>query len=293
MICLIGGGQEINTGEAGLEEWLSAIKHHYSDWHVHVSDRLTRVDYLGGSETQTSLEQLCAAQNSALHLAVSVRSFRAEALSDFIGAIIDGDVARARTLLHRLENYPLVLTRDLESARTWLRGHARGTERVGLVASSNAQRLKPVGIHVKAKIDPPIWFLGDKTDVRSSYALEDAATEFDIQGLELDWVGVCWDANFRRADGEWANRYFRGSRWERITDPVRAAYLANAYRVLLTRARQGMVIYIPEGSDIDETRDPAFYDETYAFLISCGIASMVSRVTDIEKISDDSSALPN
>ena len=135
-------------------------------------------------------------------------------------------------------------------------------------------RLKPNGIHVKAKIDPPVWFLADKTDVRSSFALEDVATEFDIQGLELDWVGMCWDANFRREGNEWNHYSFRGTRWEHIIDPIRAAYLVNSYRVLLTRARQGMVIYIPFGSEIDDTRKPSFYDETYAFLCECGVTEL-------------------
>jgi hypothetical protein len=158
--------------------------------------------------------------------------------------------------------------------RDWLRQQARGSERNGLVTSSNAARLKPIGLHVKAKIDPTVWFLADKSDVRSSFALEDVATEFDIQGLELDWVGVCWDANFRREGNKWGHYNFRGARWERINDPMRVAYLANAYRVLLTRARQGMVIYIPLGSEIDDTRKPSFYEGTYALLRECGIPAM-------------------
>ena len=153
----------------------------------------------------------------------------------------------------------------------------RGTERIGLVASSNGMRLKPVGVFVKAKIEPATWFLAGKDDVRSSYALEDVATEFDIQGLELDWVGMCWDANFRREDNNWKPYYFRGARWERVQDPTRAAYLANAYRVLLTRARQGMVILVPRGTELDQTRTPSFYDETFSFLSSCGIPEFPSR----------------
>ena len=257
VVCLIGGGQEINTGEAGLEEWLTAIERNYPDWQIHLSDRLTRADYLGGSHVPASLEQLDAVLSPALHLAISVRSFRAEVLSDFVGAVVGGEAKLALSLHSELANYPLVITRQLEAARDWLRQHARGSERTGLVASSNAMRLKPTGIHVKAKIDPPVWFLADKSDVRSSFALEDVATEFDIQGLELDWVGMCWDANFRREGNKWNHYSFRGARWEHIIDPIRAAYLVNAYRVLLTRARQGMVIYVPLGSEIDDTRKPA------------------------------------
>ena len=274
VVCLIGGGQEINTGEAGLEEWLTAIERH-PDWQIHLSDRLTRADYLGGSHVPASLERLDAVLSPALHLAISVRSFRAEVLSDFVGAVVGGEAKLASSLHRELTNYPLVITRQLEAVRDWLRQHARGSERTGLVASSNAMRLKPTGIHVKAKIDPPVWFLADKSDVRSSFALEDVATEFDIQGLELDWVGMCWDANFRREGNKWNHYNFRGARWEHINDPIRAAYLVNAYRVLLTRARQGMVIYVPHGSEIDDTRKSVFYDDTYAFLSECGIAELL------------------
>ena len=274
VVCLIGGGQEINTGEAGLEEWLRAIERYYQHWKVYVSNRLTKADYLGDTKAPAAIEHGQVTLTPALHLAVSVRSFRAEALSEFVGAIIDGDAARARSLWEKLNHYPMVLTRDLEAARTWLRQHTRGNERIGLVASSNAMRLKPVGIHVKAKIEPQVWFLAAKDDVRSSCALEDVATEFDIQGLELDWVGMCWDANFRRDGNTWRPLSFRGSRWQRINDAVNAAYLANAYRVLLTRARQGMAIFVPEGSDLDHTREPEFYDQTYAFLASCGIPNL-------------------
>ena len=143
VVCLIGGGQEINTGEAGLEEWLGAIERNYSDWHIHLSDKLTRVDYLGGAHAPTSLGQLDAIFSPALHLAISVRSFRAEVLSDFVGAVVAGETKLALSLYNGLANYPLVITRRLETARDWLRQHARGSERTGLVASSNAMRLKP------------------------------------------------------------------------------------------------------------------------------------------------------
>ena len=258
-----------------MEEWLLAIERHYAHWQVHLSDRLTQADYLNKNIAQTR-PHLNTIYTSALHLAVSVRSFRAEKVSDFVKAIIDGDAAQATRIFSRLANYPVVITRSLEATRDWLRGCGRGTERIGLVASSNAMRLKPAGIYVKSRIDPAVWFLADKTDVRSSFALEDVATEFDIQGLELDWVGICWDANFRREGNRWKPYYFRGTHWDRITDDTRAAYLANSYRVLLTRARQGMAIYVPAGSDIDDTRNPDFYEQTYAFLCECGITKIAS-----------------
>ena len=190
-----------------MEEWLLAIERHYAHWQVHLSDRLTQADYLNKNIAQTR-PHLNTIYTSALHLAVSVRSFRAEKVSDFVKAIIDGDAAQATRIFSRLANYPVVITRSLEATRDWLRGCGRGTERIGLVASSNAMRLKPAGIYVKSRIDPAVWFLADKTDVRSSFALEDVATEFDIQGLELDWVGICWDANFRREGNRCLTRLY-------------------------------------------------------------------------------------
>ncbi|MFM9108125.1 MAG: DUF2075 domain-containing protein, partial [Chloroflexota bacterium] len=270
VVCLIGGGQEINTGEAGLGEWLRALHVGYDRWEVHLSDRLTTGDYLADGDTLPTTQKHWF-KSDALHLAVSVRSFRAEAVSDFVAAVINGDEERGRGVLQCLRDYPIVLTRDLESVRSWLRRQARGTERIGLVASSNALRLKPVGIHVRAGIDPAAWFLKPADDVRSSFSLEDVGTEFDVQGLELDWTGVCWDANLRYMGGRWQHWNFRGSRWEHIGDPIRRAYLENAYRVLMTRARQGMVLFVPQGSPLDKTRDPRFYDGTFDFLRRCGL----------------------
>jgi hypothetical protein len=181
----------------------------------------------------------------------------------------------AQTLYRAIQkDYPMVLTRKIVQARKWLRKKARGTERYGILASSGAVRLKPEGIHVKVEIDPVPWFLNDDRDVRSSYYLEDVATEFDIQGLELDWTAVCWEADFRRTRNSWETHVFKGTRWQEIRDRFRRTYLANAYRVLLTRARQGMVIFVPQGDETDETRPPIFYDETYQFLCSCGIPTL-------------------
>jgi hypothetical protein len=207
---------------------------------------------------------------SDLHLATSIRSFRAEKLSDFVGHVVAGDVAKARAVAADLPNYPLLITRDLGAARTWLRGQRRGNERSGLLASSNAARLKPHGIFIKAKIEPAKWFLASPDDVRSSDMLEDAATEFDVQGLELDWACLCWDANFRHGANGWEVHRFKGSRWEGINDPARKNYLTNSYRVLLTRARQGLVVFVPLGTDDDPTRPPAYYDGIFSFLGACG-----------------------
>jgi hypothetical protein len=217
-----------------------------------------------------------------LHLAVSMRSFRAEKLSAFVASVLDGNSSEAADIYCELQpRYPLWITRDLSQARAWLKSIARGSERVGLVASSGAHRLRPEGIQVKAGIDPPSWFLNDCTDVRSSFYLEEVATEFDIQGLELDWVGVCWDADLRVGPRGWEHFSFRGTRWQSVNAEERRLYLANAYRVLLTRARQGMVIFVPEGDDADITRPKAYYDGTVRFLRHCGIPTVPVELTAV------------
>ncbi len=262
IICLVGGGQEINTGEAGIEEWLRALERSFPHWQAHVPVTLTHACQIRDEVTAP-----------ALHLATSIRSFRAERLSDFVGHLIAGETDAARRMSEELPSYPLHVTRDLEAARAWLRSKRRGQERMGLLASSNAARLKPHGVFVKAKIEPAKWFLAPSGDVRSSDALEDAATEFDVQGLELDWGCLCWDANFRRGMDHWESLQFKGTRWQVVNDEARKAYIANSYRVLLTRARQGLVVFVPEGSAEDETRPSDQYDAIYRYLLQCGFQS--------------------
>ncbi len=275
IVCLVGGGQEINAGEAGLPEWFSAIAQKHRDWKVHVSDRLESDEYRWGRNMRALLGDVDYTVEADLHLGVAIRSFRAEKLSAFVNALVSGDARAARGVHDDIKAaYPVLLTRDLGLAKDWLRQRARGTERFGLVAYSGASRLKPEGVNVHEKIDAPTWFLNSKSDVRSSYYLEDPATEFDIQGLELDWVGLCWEANFRRSAGTWAHYNFRGTQWQNVNDPIRQAYLANAYRVLLTRGRQGLVIYVPKGDTGDPTRPPQVYDDIAAYLAACGIASL-------------------
>lgn len=274
VVCLIGGGQEINTGEAGITEWITALKENYQDWEIHFSDEIFKSDYALSREWLEDQGPLKLHIEPDLNLSVSLRSFRAEKLSAFISAVISGDAIRAREIKEHLTNYPIYLTRDLEKAKDQLRQWARGSERIGLVASSNAIRLKPSGIFVKGEIDPTLWFLKGKTDIRSSHYLEDVATEFDVQGLEIDWVGVCWDANFRFEDGKWITYNFSGSKWQSVHDLEKQKYIANSYRVLLTRGRQGIVIFVPDGNDADPTRKKTFYDQTYDFLKICGIGEI-------------------
>lgn len=275
IICLVGGGQEINTGEAGLAEWLSAIGEQFSEWDVYTSHRLDDPDYIWDEKTAEALRTVKVERKEALHLGVSMRSFRAESLSDFAGHIVENRPDLARQAYAKIaDRYPIALTRELSKARTWLREKARGSERFGLIASSGANRLRPEGIFVKAKIDAPTWFLNDREDVRASYYLEEVATEFDIQGLELDWAGVCWDADFRYEKTGWKHYSFRGTTWQRANANDRQLYLKNAYRVILTRARQGLVIFVPMGNPEDPTRPPSFYDETFNYLLRCGLKDL-------------------
>ena len=272
VVCLVGGGQEINTGEAGISEWIHALEARFPAWEVHVSPRISLPEYGGQSQAKNFFASERVHSDEQLHLAVSMRSFRAEALSEFIREIVEGEPQAANTTYDVIRaTYPIYVTRDLQAARVWLRGQARGTERFGLVASSGAQRLRPEGIHIKATIEPAKWFLNDRRDVRSSFFLEDVASEFAVQGLELDWVGVCWDGDFHQKKGRWIYQAFRGSKWQAVRDETQQMYLKNAYRVLLTRARQGMVLFVPKGDAMDHTRPPSIYDGTYDYLRSCGI----------------------
>ncbi len=276
IVCLVGGGQEIHTGEAGIAEWLEALARSFPHWRVFVSPELSdseyaadlAIDALGGAGVAVDLDP-------RLHLAASMRSFRTEKVSAFVKAVLDCDRDRARSLFAEVrDRYPMAITRDLEQARRWIRAHARGSERFGLLASSQAQRLKPHAIDVRVNIDPIHWFLNDRADTRSSYYLEDAATEFQVQGLELDWTCVTWDADLRlRSSGCWQHHSFRGDRWTNIHKEDRKRYLVNAYRVLLTRARQGMVLFVPPGEASDPTRLAEFYDGTFEYLSELGLPS--------------------
>ncbi len=275
IVCLVGGGQEINTGEAGIGEWLRALRANFPHWRVHLSPHLRDSEYAAGGALQMLGGHAHVQTHDSLHLSVSMRSFRAEHVSGWVKAVLDVDRKAARSAWAAIEKrYPIVLTRDLGTAKAWLRSRARGSERYGMVVSSQAQRLKPEAIDVRVDIDPVHWFLHPREDVRSSFYLEDAATEFHVQGLELDWACVVWDGDFRFSPEGWEHWGFRGDSWQRIRKAERQAYLKNAYRVLLTRARQGMVVVVPRGSVNDPTRVPAMYDATYDYLRGLGVTSL-------------------
>lgn len=272
IICLVGGGQEINTGEAGISEWIESLNRSFPEWRIYISDKLSDSEYAAGNALRILQRHEHVFANPSLHLSISLRSFRAEHLSLLVKNLLDLKIDLTRDNYKSLKSkYPIVLTRSVEKAKKWLKEKARGTERYGMIVSSQAVRLKPYAIDVKSPMDPVHWFLDEKNDIRSSYYLEDVATEFQVQGLELDWACITWDGDFRYSSNGWKHHSFVGSKWKNINKEERKLYLKNAYRVLLTRARQGMVIVVPEGDSNDPTRDPSYYDDTYCYLESIGL----------------------
>lgn len=272
VICLVGGGQEINTGEAGISEWLTAVGNRFSNWEVRISPKLHDHEYNATEQVNNLARTRNITFNDDLHLAVSLRSFRAEKLSLFVKELLDRQIDSAQETLQIIQQkYPIVITRDLQKAKSWLKEKARGSQRYGIVVSSQAYRLKPLAMDVRTPINHVYWFLNGKHDVRSSYFLEDVATEFQVQGLELDWVCVTWDADLRYSEQGWETHSFKGNSWQKIRKEIRIKYLINAYRVLLTRARQGMVIVVPKGDLEDHTRLPEFYDSTFEYFKTLGL----------------------
>lgn len=280
IVGLIGGGQEINTGEAGLSEWGRVLEQRYLNWTVLVSNELLQGDHSTAGDTLFPLVPpgLDVITDPALHLRVCLRSYRAEKLSEWVALVLAGRADAARRVAEEsLAEYPLFLTRRLQDARRWLRAQRRGTRRSGLLASSGARRLRPYGIDVTAAIDVKKWFLAPASDIRSSSFLEIAATEFAVQGLELDWAGLCWGADLRRGPNDWTFHQFRGSSWINVGQEDRKKYMLNKYRVLLTRAREGLVIWVPRGSKGDYTRNPEFYDGNARYLRDCGVADLTLK----------------
>lgn len=267
IICLVGGGQEINTGEAGLPEWFDSLRRAFPHWDVYVTPQLNDTEYRRDRQWKEMLSGLNVVEDKNLHLSTSVRSFRTPDLAAFVKAVLDVDLEKAKELYKNIkEKYPILLTRNLSEAKNWVKSKCRGTTRYGMLASSGALRLKPEGIFVKSDVAVENWFLNGKDDVRSSYYLEDVVTEFDIQGLELDYTIVAWDIDFRFENGRWEYYNFIGNKWAQIANPDGRLYLKNAYRVLLTRARQGMAIFVPQGNDKDNTRKQRYYDGIYNYL---------------------------
>lgn len=276
IICLIGGGQEINKGEsAGIYGWFDSLRNNYPNWDIYVSDKITDDEYSKGHNFAEMTKNMNVNIIEDLHLAVSLRSFRSENVSNFVKALLDVDIDTAKRLYEQFNNdYPVFVTRNLHEAKLWVRSQAKGSQRYGLTASSGAKRLRKYGIWVQNKIEATNWFLNGKNDVRSSFHLEETATEFDIQGLELDWTIVCWDADLRFENGDFKHLKFVGTKWQNIKSADNILYLKNAYRVLLTRARQGFVIFVPTGDETDMTAKPEYYDGIYRYLKSVGIKEL-------------------
>lgn len=287
IICLVGGGQEINTGEAGIAEWIKALNEKFPHWNVYISPKLTEAEYAEGKVNELLEKNNNVTYSDSLHLAVSLRSYRAEKLSAFVHALLAFESNAAELYKEIKDKYPIVLTRDMERAKRWLHDKVRGTERTGVLITKESARFKPLGVHVLPSGDENAvhWFLEDKIDTRASNYLEDAATEIQVQGLELDYTCVLWDADMRYENGEWRFYRFNGqTKWVEQTPTSESKqdlmkYMLNAYRVLLTRARAGMVICVPEGNGNknpsgfweDSTRLPEYYNGTYEYLKSLGI----------------------
>ena len=287
IVCLVGGGQEINTGEAGISEWIKALNEQFPNWEVHISPKLTEAEYAEGKVNELLSHKDNVIFSDDLHLAVSLRSFRAEKLSAFVHALLTFEPEATHIYKEVKDKYPIVLTRDMNKARKWLHEKVRGSERTGVLVTKEAARFKPLAIHILPSDEDNAvhWFLEDKNDTRSSNYLEDAATEIQVQGLELDYTCVLWDADMRYDNGKWRFYSFNGKTdWKEQTgnsesNQDKIKYMLNAYRVLLTRARSGMIICVPEGNPNktstgfweDSTRLPEFYDGTYHYLKSLGI----------------------
>jgi hypothetical protein len=271
IVALVGVGQEINTGEAGLGEWGRALCERFRDWSVGVSAELMTETANHQGLFSSVPREVHVQEETALHLDVTLRSFKGQQLSEFVDALLNREVERARRVFGELEQYPIAMTRSLETARNWLRAHQRGTRRSGLVASSGARRLLAHGLDVTVDLDVENWFLNPRDDVRSSFFLEVPATEFGIQGLELDWVGLCWGGDLVPDDSGWIYRKFGGTEWQHVRNRQTQQYIINKYRVLLTRAREGLVIWVPPGDATDLTRPPALYNKVADYLKTCGI----------------------
>ena len=275
MVCLVGGGQEINHSEPGLPGWFEALRRSGAGWEAYVPKKIEDKEHLHGKSLEEHLKGVRATYRQSLHLAVSARTFRSGRVSKFVGALLDLNERKAKAELEWMaKKYPVVVTRDFGRAKKWLRSKARGNERFGVVAAAKSYRLMPHGIYVQLTVDATSWFLNPPEDPRSSYSFEYAATEFKVQGLELDWACVAWDADLRLTEGGWSHHEFKGSAWTNVHSKDKQRYLKNAYRVLLTRARQGMVVFVPEGDPGDPTRRREFYDRTYRYLKRVGLEEL-------------------
>jgi hypothetical protein len=294
IVALVGGGQEINRGEAGLAEWGRALPK-FRDWNVVASPEIlpggtVDPDFNLFKEGDLNAERVQV--DDSLHLRVAVRSIRAQRISDWVNAVLVGDQALAWAIAESLAERPQ-LTRSLAVARLWLDGKRRGFTRAGLVGSASAMRLRADGLEPSfdfhRRFDWENWFLDDDDDVRCSSRLEVFATQFEVQGLELDWVGVCWGEDFTFDGVIWVSNRFTNKKWiprkmKTAADTQKHQFRINAYRVLLTRARQGMIIYVPQPPPSERSRLQAELDLTAAYLTQCGAVELNLAVVGGETV---------
>jgi hypothetical protein len=278
MICLVGLGQDIYDGEVGIGEWFRCGIEDFTNWELFYSPEIfTQSEDKNINVNMIKNCNRCH-ETSGIHLNTSIRSFRADAQCKFVDSLLDNEPENAKKVYESIsQKYQIYITRDYNEAKKWARSQVRGSQRCGVLACSSAQRLKPEGIYVPKDIDVKNWFLAPSDDLRASNMMEVVASEFKVQGLEVDWAVVCWDADLRRKENSWDYYNFRGTKWTHRNKLEQQRYLLNSYRVLLTRARQGMVIFVPKGVDKEEdpTRDYSFYNSIYQYLVSCGIRELL------------------
>ncbi len=276
IVALIGDGQEINTGEAGLSEWGRALTDHFRHWSVLVSPQAVKREKVDGADFLFDAQPagMAVHEESALHLEVALRSYKAQSVAEFVGHMLSRRAESTRATLASCAGFPIRMTRSLQKAKEWLRSHQRGTRRIGLIATSGGRRLRAHGLDVRLELDVENWFLNPSWDVRSSHYLEVPATEFGVQGLELDWTGVCWDLDLVPGTEGWQVQAFKGTSWQTVHDAIRRQYVLNKYRVLLTRAREGMIVWVPVGDANDSTRPVAGYEAIAAYVKSCGVTEI-------------------
>ena len=277
IVCLVGGGQDINEGEAGIQEWFDSLRRSYPNWKIYVSNRITEEEYVGKGSFDNLVKELDCSMIPELHLSISLRSFRSEKVANFVHHLLNNEGKQAAKLYQEIKKvYPICITRNLNVAKKWIKEQTTNKKyRYGIIASSKAKRLRADGIWVECKCKPEKWFLEGKDNIKSSYFMEEVATEFDIQGLEIDYALIGWDADYRYDNDCFKFYRPRGSKWETIKAEADKRYLKNAYRVLLTRARQGMIIFVPTGDKEDITRLPELYDNTYNYLKSLGLTEII------------------
>ena len=293
IVALVGGGQEIFLGEAGLGEWGRALEKRHVPWRVVASPEV-----LAGGDSVAGHKLVDGAipphinfrRAGSAHLDLVVRSHRAQRWAEWVNEFLSCRFQRASRLFPNTDEFPCFVTRTLANAKSWLTMHycVDPEERIGLIATSKDHRLRAYGIERAGPflMNYPFekWFLEEDTDVRSSYSLEVAASEFECQGLELDWIGLCWGGDLLPSPSAttWDYRRFRGANWQTVRQDAERAYTLNRYRVLLTRARKGLVVWVPQGDRKDPTRDPEGFNRVFDALVDAGVPQLEDHFTQGE-----------